>query len=242
VYIAGTAGSGATPNTFVVKVTTTGDFIVDNTQFTLPAGSGNACQYVKIGTSSGTDILGATVTQSSSVAAWATAIATQINGFQSTYNACGVGSSVFVSKKVRASNDTFETQLTISLTTGTPTGNPSSGNPSSSQTLVATVSPASLTAVFGLSATVTSGVGTCSVSGGVAPFTYKWSQSNNLSGSFTLNIKSPTVNSTSVTIKNLDSQPFQHPVKGTVYLQCQVTDSSATPLVVLSAVLPVFVS
>lgn len=233
VYLNASAGSGATPNTFVVKVTTTGDMIVDNTYFTLPAGAGNACQFVKI--NGATDILGSTVTQASTVPVWAALVATTINAFQANYNAYADPNNsgrVYICKKVRASNDTFETSISVSLTTGTVAGNSGSGNPSSNQGLVANISPSFVNLTLKKITTSHYGANTtnitCSPSGGVGPYTFAWTQTNQGFGGSNvgITINNPTENQVTVSVHEYGTSSSN----GQIQLLCKVTDSSATPI------------
>lgn len=112
VTISAAAGSGDSPNTFAVTVTTAGDAVCTNGSFTITGGTSNpGVNRVTNVTVGGVDVLGAAVDWATSHAATATAVAAQINSYSSTpdYGASADGATVYLGKKSSVSTDSSAT-------------------------------------------------------------------------------------------------------------------------------------
>jgi len=172
------ADQGTTPNSFPLAITAAGDVCVGWFKMTV---SGSPTDVTNI-TAGGVEILGATVTFSTTLAAFASAVAAQIRTFATNYTAFASGASVYISKKITASTDAA-TEVIVTYNGGTWTFD-SVSDPV--DTLTGSAAPSTLTrSLSKLPGTYTIGTLSPSVTtaaGGVGPYTYSWERFDPVTG------------------------------------------------------------
>ena len=217
------SSTGTSPNAFEVKVTAAGNVCVGNCTLAFAFGTlGFTFNALLV---DGADISGALAGKTvksggdyTTVSAFVSALATAIIG-GGTYTAFAYGAVLYLSKAVTSSLDApIDVYASVTATTG-GTGAGVDGGPATppAGTLAATA-PATV-AQATTNNPITSAPATCTVTGGLAPYTYRWQEEASGSGdSITIN----TPNAATTTFAKFISSGSERNGR----FVCKVTDAA----------------